>query len=324
MSDSSDDASKKARLINAWIAVGPEGKTTDVSEVTDSSRGYASDIRRGLEGDDDEELSLEEIRTAYDPDLVERYRSELDADAIFGDWQFVDALEETEADERAGTPGIDRGQHREPDAGRSADGDATGGERGRTQAPEASKSPAPGPSDARHKPIPRPPKGDQPRTPSGGPTQRSSVRPAPPSDQTPPPGSAPGGSQATLPSQPSQRREPRPQTGQQPRQGGGPPPQGQQRQGGGGPQQPPGQQQQVPAGQQPSGRPQHHRQVVQQVHDRLASLDSALASRQREAERQVQSLPPNTDAQSIAISKHNLIVEVRASLNDIAAGIDGR
>ncbi|SDF86945.1 hypothetical protein [Halorientalis regularis] len=43
MSDSEDDTgadvSKKERLINAWIAVGPEGKTTDVSDLTGSSRG---------------------------------------------------------------------------------------------------------------------------------------------------------------------------------------------------------------------------------------------------------------------------------------------
>jgi len=69
-SDIEADLSKKQRLINAWIAVGPEGKTTDVSELTDASRGYASDIRRAIEGEDEDELTTDELQDAYDPDLV--------------------------------------------------------------------------------------------------------------------------------------------------------------------------------------------------------------------------------------------------------------
>lgn len=51
--------------------------------------------------------------------------------------------------------------------------------------------------------------------------------------------------------------------------------------------------------------------------DELSGVDEALAARQQQAEREVQSLPPESQARSIAISKHNLIVEVRQSLDDI-------
>src|SRR6056297_1523433 len=86
------ELSKKQRLINAWMAVGPEGKTTDVSDLTDSSRGYASDLRRALEGEDEDEIDIDEIRDAYHPELVEKYRNELGTDAISGEWAFIDRL----------------------------------------------------------------------------------------------------------------------------------------------------------------------------------------------------------------------------------------
>lgn len=310
MSESADDTSKKERLINAWLAAGPDGKTTDVSDVTDSSRGYASDIRRALESDDDEDgLSIEAIREAHDPSLVASYREQLGEDALTGEWPFVDELTEPE-------------EPSEPEPEEAAPARASESTTEREQptpaSPETTTQPSPPEQPEAHKPIPGPQSSGQtqrsppdrsrqgPTHPSPGPTTPSQSS-APPSQTHPP--------QAT---QPPQQRPPRSSGPQQHRPGPQPGPattptdQPSHRQGGQRPQQ--------PQHRHPEQHPTQSRESGGQgLYSELASLDNALATAQQRAERDVQSLPPNSQAQSVAISKHNLIVDVRESLSDIAA-----
>ncbi|MFB6164596.1 MAG: hypothetical protein ABEJ31_05505, partial [Haloarculaceae archaeon] len=170
-----EELSKKHRLINAWIAAGPEAKTTDVGEVTGASRGYASGIRRALEGEGDEQIDDEELREAYHPELVDRYRSELDEDALDGQWEF-----ESDLQSAAGEAGT---------GGQSAD-EVTAQEQRGQPSPSGQGESVPGqagqPSQAQAGGQPSGPTGDQPTQPTQPPQQASGDPPS--GDQAPPGG----------------------------------------------------------------------------------------------------------------------------------------
>jgi hypothetical protein len=240
VADIEADLTKKQRLINAWIAIGPNGKTTDVSEVTDSSRGYASDIRRALEGESDQEITMDEIQEAYHPSLVQAYRSNVGTDAIDGSWPFMSELRRTppsEPDRSAGSP------------------------------PAHGTGPGSG-------------AGTEPPPPTTGPPSQSPAKPvSTPGEPQPPAGPGPGaGGPPTAP----------PQYG----------PQTTETQPAGGPSQLP---------------------TAGQLLERLRALDNTLGTHQRVAQTEINSAPPQSVAQSIAISKYNLVVETRQALGDIRA-----
>lgn len=244
------DLSKKQRLINAWIAVGPEGKTTDVSELTDSSRGYASDLRRALEGEGDEEVALDEIQDAYHPELVAKYRSELGSEAISGEWEFVDQLEQPPQPPTEPTAQEETPPQQEPQPGHQ-------------QQPSPAK---------RHPQGQQPPPQPTPAAPTAQPGQ------APPGGPTAP-SPSPGGRSGQPPTQPA------PQPGQHPGAGG-----------------------------QPVGRQQPN---YQQVLSQLQTLDNSLSVHQQQAQSEINAVPPQSNAQSLAVSKYNLIVEFRQSIRQL-------
>lgn len=311
MSDSDDDRgadlSKKERLINAWIAVGPEGKTTDVSDLTGSSRGYASDIRRSMAGDDDDEkLPFEELTDAHDPELVDQYRSDLADDAVDGHWPFADRLTGAEATDQAESPGPVTGEPvSRSRAGPSSTGSApqqpdTGG-----NAPRQPPRQPPQPSSQRspqHSSQQSPQQSSQ--QPPQHSSQQSSHQPRQQSPRQPPqhsqghsrPGpetsaAPPGGQEST---QPQSYTSGQPQRTQQSVQ----------------PTQPPGQQQTTnptPAQSTPSSG----------FRNRLAELDQQLIAQQQQATAELNSLPQGSQAHAIAVSKYNLVVDLRESLRQL-------
>ena len=281
-----EELSKKQRLINAWMAVGPEGKTTDVSDLTDSSRGYASDLRRALEGEDGDEIDIGEIRDAYHPELVEKYRNELGKEAIDGEWEFLDELrrrpeaEQPSAETTEPTGRTPPQQEPQAPSGAQAAGGreperrqptGTGPEQGRPSQPSGT---GPGPG--------RPSTPGQPAgQPYGTPSQQPTPQPGPPQQ--------PGTPTAST-------GQPTAQPGQAPTQQGQPTTPGSY----------PVQTQQATT--QPS---------IQQVYDRLQEFDNSLTVQQQKAQAEINSVPPQSVAQSIAISKYNLIVEIRQSLQEL-------
>lgn len=66
--------SKKDRIINAWLAAGPEAMA-NIAEITDSSIAYASRIKSQMEED---ELGEEEVEEVRDEALVDEYANRLD------------------------------------------------------------------------------------------------------------------------------------------------------------------------------------------------------------------------------------------------------
>jgi hypothetical protein len=290
MSDREDDTgadlSKKERLINAWIAVGPEGKTTDVSDLTGSSRGYASDIRRAMAGEaDDDDLSFEEITAAHEPELVEQYRSDLADDDIDGQWAFADRLEPVESSRAADEPAPP-----EPATGKPVPRSRTGPVDTSTQPPEPSpttgpRSPATG--QAGSQPPQQPP--HQGRG-SGGPPSQPSAPPHSGGHGPVPPSQLQGGSQS------------------QPPTGGGysPQPAHQRRT-----------EQQQPAPVQPN------QPAPPGFHQQLAELDRQLIAQQQQATAELNSFPQGSQAQNLAISKYNLVVDLRESLRQLATVAPG-
>jgi len=328
MSDSDDDPgadlSKKERLINAWIAVGPEGKTTDVSDLTGSSRGYASDIRRSMAGDDEEEkLPFEEIEDAHDPDLVERYRSDLADDAVDGHWSFTDRLTGDETDDETESPGPVTG---EP-VSRSRAGPSSPGSAPQPQDAGGSASRQPRQQPPTHSP-------EQPRqSPQRPPPQSPRESPERPPEQSPqqPPQQSPQPSPQRAPQQPRQQSarqppqhspghgepEPAPSAGPSGGQGPAQP----QSSAGGQPQQAPQSVQSPQAGQQRATPTQPT--ASPGFRDRLADLDRQLIAQQQQATAELDSLPQGSQAHAIAISKYNLVVDVRQSLRQLANSAPG-
>lgn len=248
MSDREDapgaDLPKKERLMNAWIAVGPKGKTTDVSDLTGSSRGYASDIRRAMAGEDEEDdLPFEDIADAYDPSLVATYRSKLAEDAIDGRWPFEDRLEV----ESIGDPS----------------GPTTGEPVPRSRAGPATVTHADPQGTGAHPPETGNPGGRTPQPPR-------QPRPADPPAQSPQPAypAAQGAAGQAVPSQPAQQAQPT----------------------------------SAPGG----------------FRDRLADLDRQLVAQQQRATAELNSLPQGSQAHAIALSKYNLLVDIRESLRQLA------
>lgn len=260
------DLSKKQRLVNAWIAIGPDGKTTDVSELTDSSRGYASDIRRGLEGESDQEVSFETIEDAYHPALVQKYRSELGEDAVNGEWSFMDQLSRLPPSERGRSEQPER-QQRESEQRRSTGGGREPHEQ--RQRPSGVSPQQPG----------QQPPGRQPQQPTAGPTGQ----PTPATQPT----------QPTPATQPTQRTQPTQARGQVPTTA------------------------QQPTAQPGYQTPQYGQLTQQQLQERLQSLDTSLETQQQVAQNEINSVPAQSVAQSIAISKYNLVVEVRQSIREL-------
>lgn len=345
--DGDEEVPKKVQLINAWLAVGPEGKTTDVGEVTAASRGYASNVRRALEGEEDEdgtEIDMEELREAYRPDLVERYRDELDDDAIDGRWPFLDELE-TRAEAAEGEPTAEPQER--PEAERESGTErATATERPATgEQPRPGATPEAGP-EAQSAQRPQPGPGPQPDPNSGpgpetgtgtaGPPAAERMSPGGPPRQPQPqqgggqPGPAPGPGTAHGYAQDRPAgQQPPPQQSSPGAPGAGTPGSGQQAP----PQQPPQSQptgpatqqppqsrptgpatQQPPAGRQagpPAGQPGPHR--------RIRELDSYLVSQQQQAQAEINAYPPSSPAHAVAVSKYNLVVTVRDALASIAA-----
>ena len=302
------ELSKKQRLINAWIAVGPEGKTTDVSDLTNSSRGYASDLRRALEGEADEAIEHDVIQNAYHPDLVEKYRSDLDdEEAIDGQWEFMDRLERrpkgeqppsgpspTDQPAAETTPSRTQGQPQvggQPRAGRGGGQPQAGRRGGQPEAGRGGGQPQAGRG------------GGQPEAGQGGGQPQAGGR-------SQPRHSPPGGGQPSRapPRDPQQQQTAGIQPGQQTTgtaTAGGPAPQtGQQR---------------TPGGQ--PGGPQQQMQVIQQVANQLRELDNSLTYQQQQAQTEITSAPPQSVAQSMAISKYNLIVEVRQSVQQLLTSV---
>jgi hypothetical protein len=275
------DLSKKERLINAWIAVGPEGKTTDVSDLTGSSRGYASDIRRSMAGeDDDDDLSFEEIAAAHEPELVEQYRSDLAADEIDGRWVFADRLEPAESGRPADDP-----EPPEPATGSPVS-------RSRTDPTQPSAQPQ---STGNQPPTAGRTGASQPPQQSPRQPPASDVQPSQPSDQ-----SQPGGQGGGLPSQPTAAGHPRPPAG-------------------GGRTAPP--ETRRTSHQPAAGRPKQPEPPG--LHDQLAELDRQLLAHQQQATAELNSVPQGSQAQTIAISKYNLVVDLRESLRQLAAVAPG-
>lgn len=275
--------SKKQRLINAWIAVGPEGKTTDVSELTDSSRGYASDLRRALEGEEEEEIDIDEIQEAFHPELVDKYRSGLGEEAVNGEWEFTEKLgQRPEAEQQPAAP--PEPEQQPPETGR----------RPPQQQPEAAGGPGrPGQQPGGGRQGRQPP--TAPRQPRQPPQQPGQQQPySQPTQQPTPtaqPTQQPGGQAAYTGQPPTQTGQPTPQAGQ--------------------PMQPqPGQ-----------VSPQ---QTQQQLLGQLRELDNSLTVQQQKAQTELNSVPPQSVAQNVAISKYNLIVEMRQSLQQLMNTLSGQ
>jgi hypothetical protein len=59
------------------------------------------------------------------------------------------------------------------------------------------------------------------------------------------------------------------------------------------------------------------------LHDQLAELDRQLLAHQQQATAELNSVPQGSQAQTIAISKYNLVVDLRESLRQLAAVAPG-
>jgi hypothetical protein len=293
--DTEADLSKKERLINAWIAAGPDGKTTDVSDLAESSRGYASDIRRGMAGEDeDEALPFEEIGAAHEPELVDQYRSELADDDIDGRWAFADRLEPADSS-RTG----DDQAPPEPATGRPVPQSRTGPvNTPRQQPPESGRQP------------PATGTGGQSQQPQQ-PPQRSPTSDAPPPRSRVPPRASGQGHPPQ--SQPTAAKQP-----QQSASGGQTPYPAQQRQSG---QQQPTQQRQ--SGQQQQALAAQTQSATPGFRDGLAQLDRQLLTQQQQATAELNSAPQGSRAYAIAVSKYNLLVDIRESLQQLAVVAPG-
>ncbi len=285
-----EDLSKKQRLINAWMAVGPEGKTTDVSDLTDSSRGYASDLRRALEGENEDEIDIGEIKDAYHPELVEKYRSELGKDAIDGEWEFLDELRRRpEAEQPSAETTEPSGRtppQQEPQA--ASEAQAAGGREPERRQPTGagpeqgrpSQPPGAGPGPGQPS-TPGQPAGQPGQQPYGTPSQQPTPQPGPP-QQPGTPAAATG--------------QPTAQPGQAPTQRGQPT---------------------TPGGYPVQAQQSTTQPSIQQVRDQLREFDNSLTVQQQKAQAEINSVPPQSVAQSIAISKYNLIVEIRQSIREL-------
>jgi hypothetical protein len=311
MTDTDDDIgadlSKKERLINAWIAVGPEGKTTDVSDLTGSSRGYASDVRRAMANEDDEDLGFDEITAAHEPALVEQYRSALVDDGIDGRWHFADRLSGSEPTEDPEPPGPATDQ---PVSRSRASPDRTG--------PTPQATPEPGGPHSESGSGGR--RRSQPGQ-SGRPSQQR--RPAPNEQPVPPQSGGQGQPQPGPQSQSAARGQPQPRTGGRPQQSGGQPQSaaGQPHPTAGGQAQPSSgpQSQKHPPGRQQPAQSAPSRSAGPGFHDRLAELDRQLIGQQQRAAAELNGLPQGSQAHAIAVSKYNLVVDLRESLRQLAS-----
>lgn len=281
-SDTAAELSKKERLINAWIAVGPEGKTTDVSDLTGSSRGYASDIRRAMAGEDeDDDLSFEEIAAAHEPELVAQYRSNLAADEIDGRWAFTDRLEPAESSRAADDP-----ETPDPATGQPVTRSRTDPTQPSAQAQSTGRQPPTAGRGGESQPPQQPPQ--QP----GG----SGVQPSQSS------GAAQSGGQGRVP--PAQ------------------PPAGQAQPPAGGGQTPPATQPRGTGHQQPAPA-RSNQPAPPDFHEQLAELDRDLIAQQQQATAELNSFPQGSQAHSIAVSKYNLVVGLRESLQRLATVAPG-
>ena len=65
-----EELSKKARLINAWLAVGSAAKATNIAEITGASTAYASRVKSDMDAD---EISDDAVANARDEALIEAY-----------------------------------------------------------------------------------------------------------------------------------------------------------------------------------------------------------------------------------------------------------
>ncbi|WP_226010828.1 hypothetical protein [Halomicrobium salinisoli] len=75
LDDREADLSKKDRLINAWLAAGPDAMAKNVAEVTDSSVAYASRIESQME---DGDIGEDDIGAVRDEALVDEYATRLE------------------------------------------------------------------------------------------------------------------------------------------------------------------------------------------------------------------------------------------------------
>ncbi|WP_226022937.1 hypothetical protein [Halomicrobium salinisoli] len=75
LDDREADLSKKDRLINAWLAAGPDAMAKNVAEVTDSSVAYASRIESQME---DGDIGEDDVGAVRDEALVDEYATRLE------------------------------------------------------------------------------------------------------------------------------------------------------------------------------------------------------------------------------------------------------
>ncbi len=73
--DREADLSKKDRLINAWLAAGPDAMAKNIAEITDSSVAYASRIESQME---EGEIGEDDVEAVRDEALVDEYADRLE------------------------------------------------------------------------------------------------------------------------------------------------------------------------------------------------------------------------------------------------------
>ncbi|MEA5388049.1 hypothetical protein VB773_19450 [Haloarculaceae archaeon H-GB2-1] len=69
-----EDLSKRKRLVNAWLAGGPDVKNSVIAEIAAASTGYASRIRNNMKSG---EISEAEVQDERDEELVDAYTEQL-------------------------------------------------------------------------------------------------------------------------------------------------------------------------------------------------------------------------------------------------------
>lgn len=277
------DLSKKDRLVNAWLAAGPDAMAKNIAEITDSSIAYASRIKSEMEDGDIGEEEVDEVR---DEALVDEY---------------ADRLQRlTQGNSDTGAAG-----------GGEAEAATEPDEPGETQA-EQSEQRQPSALEAqqhhqeRQQEAAQRESGQQPQEPS----QRQPQQPQRPQQPQQP-------QQSQRPQQPQQPQQPQRQSQQpQQRQPERPPQQQPRRQPAR--QQPPRRPQQPPQRREQREFPAEERDSVSV--ERLRELDQLLATYEEEARFEIQNLPQGRATE--AVGKLFVAEKARSLLHEMV-GDDG-
>lgn len=114
LDDREEDLSKKDRLINAWLAAGPETYAKTVAEIAGASTAYASRIKSQIEEGEITDDDVEDIR---DEELVNRYTDRLSEMSDTGEADTDEAATaETETEAPAADADADAESASEPES----------------------------------------------------------------------------------------------------------------------------------------------------------------------------------------------------------------